>query len=83
MKLCFLRTLHLSLALVKRDIPLDLLHALERLGIVPRCILDFGLVGGDGVVGCVTFVGAVGCGGCGREVRLGYAIRWELVFLLE
>lgn len=79
MKISILRTLHLGLPLVKRNIPLDLLHALERLRVVPRCVFDFGLVGCDGVVGCVAFVGAVGFGGRGREVRLGYAFWWELI----
>lgn len=65
-----LRTLHLSLPLIKRNIPLDLLHTLQRLGIVPRRIFDFGLVGCDGVVGCVALVGAVRLGGCWREVGL-------------
>jgi hypothetical protein len=59
-----LLTLHLGLAFVKGDIALDLVHAWQRVGIVPRCVLHFGLVGRDGVVRRVAFVGAVRLGGC-------------------
>jgi hypothetical protein len=40
---------YFGLPLVERNIPLDLIHALQRSGIVPRCIFHFGFVGCDGV----------------------------------
>lgn len=64
---------------IKRNIPLNLLHPLQRLRIIPRRVLDFRLVGCDGVVRGVAFVGTVGVRGCGREVRSGDAGRWELL----
>lgn len=65
-------------ALVKSDIPLDLIHALERLRVVPCCVLDFGLVGRDGVVACFSLVGTVRFCACRAEVRLLDGGWWEL-----
>jgi hypothetical protein len=74
----YLLALHLSLALVKRDIALDLVHLGQRIRIIPRCVLDLGLVSRDGVVVCVALVGAVGFGGRGAKVRFGDGVGWEL-----
>src|SRR5690242_19663446 len=71
----------IPLGLVKGNIALDLLHALERLGIVPRRVLELSLVGSNGVVGSVAFVGTVsGCRGRG-EVGFGDGVGWELAML--
>lgn len=74
----YLLALHLRLPLIKGDVPLDLIHIGQRIGIIPRRIFDLSLVGCDGVVRGVAFVGAVGFGGCRPEVGLGYAVGWEL-----
>lgn len=34
----------------------DLAHVGKRIGVEPSCVLDLGFIGGDGVVGGVTFV---------------------------
>jgi hypothetical protein len=71
-------TLHLGLALVKRNIALDLVHTRQRIRIVPRRVLDLGLVGRHGVVGRVALVRAMRRGGRGAEMRLGNGVGWEL-----
>jgi hypothetical protein len=73
-----LLALHLGLALVKRNIPLDLVHARQGIGVVPGGVFDFSLVGRHGVVGRVAFVGAMRRGGGRAEVRLGDGVGWEL-----
>lgn len=70
--------LHFGLALVERNIPLDLVHALQRLRVIPRCILHFCFVGCYCVVARVAFVGAVGGCGCGAKVRFLDGVGWEL-----
>jgi hypothetical protein len=65
-----LLALDLRLALVERDKPLDLAHRRQRVRIVPRRVLDLGLVGRDGVVLRVALVGAVCRRGRGAEVGL-------------
>jgi hypothetical protein len=74
----WLLTLHLGLALVKRNIAFDLVHAGQRIGIVPRRILDFSLVGRHGVVGRVALVRTMRLGGCRAEMGLGDGVGWEL-----
>lgn len=61
---------HITLGFVEGNIVLDLLHALEGLRVVPGQVWDLCFVDGDGVVACVTFVGAVRGRGCGCEVGL-------------
>jgi hypothetical protein len=73
-----LLTLDLRLPLVKRNIPLDLIHLWQRIRVVPRCVFDFGLVGRDGVVVGVALVGAVCLRGRGTEVGLRDAVGREL-----
>jgi hypothetical protein len=70
---------HTTLPLVKRNISLDLVHLLQRLRIVPRCVLDFRFVRRDAIVRSIALVRAVCGGGCGAEVRLGNAVGRELV----
>jgi hypothetical protein len=65
-----LLALHISLGLVKSYIAFDLVHALERLGIVPCCVFDFSLVGCDGVVARIAFVRTVGL--CGGRSEVGF-----------
>jgi hypothetical protein len=73
--------LHLSLPLVKRNIPLDFIHALQWLRIKPRRVFYFRLVGCNGVVACIAFVRTVRFRGGGCEVRLGDCVGWELLLL--
>jgi hypothetical protein len=73
-----LLALDLRLALVERDKPLDLAHRRQRVRIVPRRVLDLGLVGRDGVVLRVALVGAVCLRGRGAEVGLRDAVGREL-----
>jgi hypothetical protein len=75
----WLLTLHLGLALVKRNISFDLVHAGQRIGIVPRRILDFSLVGRHGIVRRVALVRTMRLGRGGTEVRLGNGVGWELL----
>jgi hypothetical protein len=70
--------LHFSLALVERNIPLDLVHAFQWLRVVPSCIFYFRLVGCDGVVACVAFVRTVCFSVCGGEVVAFDGVGWEL-----
>lgn len=65
----YLLALHVGLAFVERHIALDLIHALQRLRVVPRRVFDLRLVRGHCVVARIALVGAVRLGGSGAEVR--------------
>lgn len=73
-------TLNLNprLSLVKRHKPLDLVHTLLGCRIIPRCILDLGLVRRNRVVAGVALVRAVCFGRCGAKVRRLDGVGWEL-----
>lgn len=69
MPLLFLDADHdVSLCLVESNIVLDLLHLRQRIGVVPRRVLDLSLVRRYGVVRRVTLVWTVRRCGCWGEV---------------
>jgi hypothetical protein len=80
---CFfaLLTLDISLSFVKGNIALDLVHAVQWLWIVPRCVFDFRLVGCDGVVACVSLVRAMCFCVRGAEVVAFDGVGWKLSML--